>query len=74
MEQVLVTVAKACKSQSRSLEKNEFNEALNQKTPCEAAGQALKVVVRRVLSDYCADVVKRLFVVVRTSIARNKNV
>lgn len=67
MEKFLATVAKACKSQKRTLAKSEFSKALSQKTPSEVAGQAAKVIVNKVLGDGGADLMKDLFGVVRST-------
>ena len=73
MEKFLATVAKACKSHNRSLEKAEFSEALNQKTPAEGAGQAAKMVVNKLLGDGGADVMKDLFGLIRSTFTSNEN-
>ena len=73
MEKFLATVAKACKSHNRSLEKTEFSEALNQKTPSEVAGQAAKVIINKVLGDGGADLMKDLFGLISATCTSNEN-
>lgn len=73
MEEFLATVAKACKSQKRSLANSEFTVTLNHKTSSEVASKAAKVIMNKMLGDDGADLMKDLFGLVRATFKSKEN-